>query len=289
MTRSRRRASRRLLRTNRAAAAARWLVMGIAAAMAVFPVVWIINAVFQPAGAAVALRPKWIPTSWDAGVSNISAVLDDPGFVRAFANSMIYATIQTFGTLLLASMAGYEFAHGRSRDRQALFAVCLIGLMVPVAVTLLPTQRLVSNLGWLNSIQGIVVPLIASSFALFVLTENMRAVPRELIDAAHVDGAGHFRTYWRIALPLTRNGLLAVGILIFVAAWGNYIWPLVVATRPDRYPVSVAVARYYSAQSHTTINEVMAASLVSVVPVVIVYIALQRHIVDSVARVGIKG
>jgi multiple sugar transport system permease protein len=268
---------------------ARWLTTVVASIVALFPIWWMVNVVFAPSGAGVALAPRLWPTSFEAGMANLEQVLADPVFVPAFGNSLIYSGIQVIAVLIVTSMAAFEFANRPGRGRRLLFSVCLIGLMVPAAVTLLPTQRLIVSLGWLNTIPGIVLPGIASSFALFILTEYMRGVPRELIEAATVDGASNITVYWRIALPLCRNGLFAVGILVFILAWANYLWPLVVAIDPGKYPVSVAVAGYFAAQSHTTINQVMAASLISIAPVVVIYVILQRWIVEAVARVGIRG
>jgi multiple sugar transport system permease protein len=268
---------------------ARWLTAVVASIVALFPIWWMVNVVFAPSGAGVALAPRLWPTSLEAGLANLENVLADPVFVGAFGNSLVYSGIQVVAVLIVTSMAAFEFAHRPGRGRRLLFAACLIGLMVPAAVTLLPTQRLIVSLGWLNTIPGVVVPGIASSFALFILTEYMRGVPRELIEAARVDGASHVTVYLKIALPLCRNGLLAVGILVFIVAWANYLWPLVVAINPAKYPVSVAVAGYFGTQTHTTINQVMAASLISIAPVVVIYVILQRWIVEAVARVGIRG
>jgi multiple sugar transport system permease protein len=114
-------------------------------------------------------------------------------------------------------------------------------------------------------------------------------VPYELVEAARIDGLGRFGTYWRVALPLCRNGLLAVGILTFILAWGNYVWPLVVASDPSKYPVSVAVAGYFASRSHQTTNVIMAAALLASVPLIVIYSILQRWIVDSIAHAGIRG
>jgi multiple sugar transport system permease protein len=205
------------------------------------------------------------------------------------ANSFMFAGSQSLITLFIASLAAYCFAHLRFPGRAALFAFSLVGLMVPLGVIVLPTQRIVSGLGWLNSVQGLVIPLTASAFALFLLTEYMRAVPKELIEAATVDGVGKFGIYWRIALPLTRNGLLAVGILVCVMAWSNFLWPLVTVTKPGLYPVSVAAATYFNPQSKFTTGDMMAAALLSALPLIVVYGLLQRWIVDSISRAGLRG
>ena len=137
---------------------ARWAVTIFAAVLSIFPIWWMVNIVFTPAGQGVALSPRLWPTSLDAGLANIQLVLDDPVFVHSFVNSMVYASVQVAGVLAVTSMAAYEFAHRPGVGRRTLFAVCLIGLMVPLAVTLLPTQRLTVMLGWLNTTQGIVLP-----------------------------------------------------------------------------------------------------------------------------------
>lgn len=261
----------------------------VAAIIALLPVWWMFNVVFAEPGSALALHPRLYPSSFSAGVHNVEVVLKDGVFLRAMLNSFLYSSAQVAGVLIVGSAAAYEFAHGRFRGKNALYTLTLVGLMVPIGVTVLPTQRIVSHFGWLNTFHGIAVPGMASAFAVFLLTEYMRAVPTELIEAAQLDGVSRFGILWRIAIPLCRNGLLAVGILIFILSWGNYIWPLVVATDPSKYPVSVAVAGYFAPQSHQTTNVIMTAALLTSIPLILIYVLLQRWIVDSIARVGVRG
>lgn len=270
-------------------AAARWLFAILLCVVALLPFWWMFNVVFSEAGAALSLRPRLFPTSLSGGVSNIAQVLSDGGFGRAFLNSIIYSTSTALLVLLFASAAAFEFAHHKFPGRAALYGLCLMGLMLPLAVIVVPTQRIVAWLGWLNSIQGIVLPSTASAFALFFLTEYLKSVPRELFEAARIDGASHFAVYWRIALPVAKSGLVTVGILIFIIAWASYLWPLVVATGSTSYPISVQVAGYFSIGAKYPTNIVMTAALLSAIPVFLVYFIFNRLVVDGMARSGITG
>jgi multiple sugar transport system permease protein len=124
---------------------------------------------------------------------------------------------------------------------------------------------------------------------LFVLRQFMESIPIELLDAARIDGASHFGVYWRIVLPLSRNALLTVSILSFIAAWGNYIWPLVITTKPEWYTISVTMAQFFGFQTYTTIDIVMASALLAAFPPLIFYIFLQRYIIEGIAVAGVKG
>jgi multiple sugar transport system permease protein len=267
----------------------RWILAVVLCAVALVPIWWMFNVVFSDAGSALSLSPRLYPTSLQGGFANLSTVLGDGLFGRAFLNSIEYSTATAVLVLLFASAAAYEFAHYDFPGRRPLYTLCLAGLMLPLAVIVIPTQRIVSGLGWLNTVQGIVLPSTASSFALFFLTEYMRSIPRELFEAARVDGASHFGIYWRIALPVARNGLVTIGILIFIIAWASYLWPLVVATNGSAYPVSVKVAGYFAIGAKYPTNIVMTAALVSAVPVVFFYVLFNKLVVDGVARSGITG
>jgi multiple sugar transport system permease protein len=135
-------------------------------------------------------------------------------------------------------MAGFEFALWEFPGKRFLFIFILSSLMIPTAVTLIPTYLLVVKLTWLNSLQGLVVPGLASAFGLFVMTQFMENLPKELFDAGQIDGLNHFGLYWSIALPLSKNALITLAILQFIRTWGNYIWPLVIAAKQQVYTKS---------------------------------------------------
>lgn len=282
-------AAQRHIRPIRIGFVVRWFFAIVLSLIALVPSWWMVNVVFSDAGSALSLGPRLYPTSLSGGIANISGVLADGMFVRAFANSIIYSGLTAVLVLAFASAAAYEFAHYDFPGRRAVYVICLMGLMLPLAVIVIPTQRIVAGLGWLNTVQGVVLPSTASAFALFFLTEYMRAIPREVFEAARIDGATHFGIYWRMALPLSRNALVTIGILILIIAWASYLWPLVVASNSAAYPVSVKVAAYFAIGAKYPTNVVMTAALLSAIPIVIFYLLFNRLIVEGIARSGAIG
>jgi multiple sugar transport system permease protein len=260
-----------------------WLVI------TTLPIWWIFNIVFSKGGSEAALSPHLYPTSFSSGFFHLQQALSQASFLQAYLVSSGYAFLQVSGMLLIVSMAAYEFTFYDFPGKNTLFLVALSGLMMPFAVTLIPLYRVVTALGWANSLQGLAVPGMASAFSLFVLRQFMENIPIELLDAARIDGASHFGVYWRIVLPLSRNALLTVSILSFITAWGNYIWPLVITTRPEWYTISVTMAQFFGFQTYTTIDIVMASALLAAFPPLIFYIFLQRYIIEGIAVAGVKG
>lgn len=267
----------------------KWLVALIWFSFTVFPIWWMFNVVFTNPGTPIAINPRLYPSSLSAGITNIRTVVSESEFLRSYLVSSAFAIVQIVGMLLVCSMAAYEFGLFKFPGDNLLFITALSALMVPSVVTLIPTYRIVAKLNWLNSIQGLAVPGIASAFGLFLLKQFMENLPKELMDAAKVDGASHFGVYWYVCLPLSYNGLITLGVLAFMFAWGSFIWPLVVNTKAQWYTVSLAVSKYLSVQSWTPPEIVLAASLLAALPPVIFYVALQRFIVEGIALTGLKG
>jgi multiple sugar transport system permease protein len=266
----------------------RWGVALIWFLVTVFPVWWMFNIVFTESGVPVAINPRLYPSSLSAGIENIQKIGGQFSFLRAYSVSFLFAFLQIIGILLVTSMAAYEFALFKFPGKDTLFFIALTTLMVPGVVTLIPLYRLVVGLGWLNSLQGLVVPGLASSFVLFALKQYMETLPRELLDAAAIDGASHFGAYWRIALPLSKNALITMSVLIFMGAWGNYMWPLVIITKPEWYTVSLVVTHFFGPQ-HNSIYDVMTAAFLAALPPILFYVLLQRRIVEGIALTGLRG
>jgi multiple sugar transport system permease protein len=268
---------------------AKWAVALIWFVVTVFPIWWMFNIVFTDPGSPIALNPRLYPSSLTAGISNIGTVVFESLFLRSYLVSLAFAVVQIVGMLLVCSMAAFEFGLFKFPGKEFLFLVALSALMVPSVVTLIPTYRIVASLHWLNSIQGLAVPGIASAFGLFLLRQFMETLPHELMDAAEIDGAGHFQVYWYVALPLSSNGLITLSVLGFMFAWGSFIWPLVINSKAQWYTVSLAVSKYLSTQSWAPPEITMTASLLAALPPVIFYIVLQRYIVQGIAQTGLKG
>lgn len=269
--------------------ALKWALAIAIALVAVFPIWWMINVVFAQAGEPVSLNPRLWPTSLSAGIDKIATIFAETGYLRAYGISILYALLTIAGVLLVGSLAAFEFSLFEFPGRKILFGVVLLALMVPTAVTIIPTYVLVSRLGWLNTMEGLVVPGLASAFGLFMLVQFMRAIPRDMIEAARLDGAGHFQIYWHVVLPLCRNALVTLAILTFIQTWGNYMWPLIVGTKEELYTVGQVVGLFNSPLSHHTVDTVMTANLLAAVPPLIFFLIFQRQIVQGIAMSGSKG
>jgi len=267
----------------------RWTLAIICMVVALFPIYWLINVVFSPPGMAIAITPRLFPTSFLDGIIKIQQMMAKGPFVGSIINSFVFATVQILGMLLICSLAAYEFALFNFPGKNVLFLIALSGMMVPLAVTIIPMFRIVASLKWINTIQGLAVPGMASALSLFIIKQFLEDIPRELIEAAEMDGASHFGIYWHIVLPQSINALATVGILNFVFAWGSFLWPMLVVNKPGSYTISVLVTSFAGSAAYTPIDQLVAAYLIAAIPPILVYIFLQRFIVQSIAMTGIKG
>ena len=267
----------------------RWIVAISVAIVAVFPIWWMINVVFADPGTPVSLNPRLYPTSLSAGFAKIAMILRETDYLKAYYVSVAYSLLTIVGVLAIGSMAAFEFALFDFPGKRALFAVVMLSLMVPTAVTIVPTYLLTASLGWLNTMQGLVVPGLASAFGLFMLIQFMKTIPREMIEAARLDGANHFQVYLYIALPLSGNALVTLAILTFMRTWGNFMWPLIVAPSPQLYTVGQVVGLFNSPYSHQTVDVVMTANLLAALPPLVFFLIFQRKIVEGIAMTGSKG
>jgi multiple sugar transport system permease protein len=267
----------------------KWILAIAIAVIALFPIWWMINVVFAMPGEPVSLNPRLWPTSIPAGIDKIRLILTETDYLRAYGVSLLYALLTIAGVLIIGSLAAFEFALFDFPGRRLLFGVVMLSLMVPTAVTIIPTYLLTSKLGWLNTMQGLVVPGLASAFGLFMLMQFMRAIPMDMIEAARLDGASHGQIYCHVALPLCRNALVTLAILTFMQTWGNYMWPLIVSSRPEMYTVGQVVGLFNSPLSHQTVDMVMTANLLAAIPPLLFFLIFQRKIVEGIAMSGTKG
>jgi multiple sugar transport system permease protein len=192
-------------------------------------------------------------------------------------------------TLLVCSLAAYGFARLEFPGRNPLFYSLLFALMVPGQVTLIPTFLLVRLLGWLDTYQGVVLPEIAGVFGVFLLRQFFLSLPRELEEAATIDGASRLRIYWQIALPLIRSGLVAMVIFVFLGSWNNLFWPLIVLNRLEMRTLTVGLTVLRGTYGAEQMGLVMAGAAVASIPVLIVYAIFQRQILQSITLTGLKG
>jgi ABC-type glycerol-3-phosphate transport system permease component len=267
----------------------KWAIALCAVVVATFPIWWMVNVVFAHPGEPVSINPRLYPTSLTAGLEKIRMILAETDYLRAYYTSLAYSLLTIAGVLLIGSMAAFEFALFEFPGKRLMFAVVMVSLMVPTAVTIVPTYLLTAKLGWLNTMQGLVVPGLASAFGLFMLIQFMKTLPREMLEAARLDGATHFQLYLYFALPLSRNALVTLAILTFMRTWGNFTWPLIVAPNPEIYTVGQVVGLFNSPFSHQTVDVVMTANLLAALPPLIFFLIFQRKIVEGIAMSGAKG
>ncbi|MFI7007353.1 carbohydrate ABC transporter permease [Streptomyces sp. NPDC050145] len=232
--------------------------------------------------------PDWTFFPSDLRWGNVTELFEDSSvpFARSLLNSALIAVATTLGTLVLASLAGYGLARIPYRHANKVFYAILGTLMVPAAVTFVPSFVLVSSLGWVSTLRGLIVPTLFSAFACFVFRQYFLGFPGELEDAARVDGLGYWRTYWRVVVPNSRPVFAAVGTIVFIGAWNSFLWPLVIGQDRNSWTVQVALSSFTTAQV-VRLHELFVAAAVSILPLLLVFLLFQRWIVAGVERSGI--
>ncbi|MGH9213706.1 MAG: carbohydrate ABC transporter permease [Acidimicrobiales bacterium] len=260
------------------------LIVGLA--LTVVPFLWMLLGSVKTQRELLALPPTWLPE--DPTSANYERLSERLDFPRFFWNSTLVAVSITLSNLVFCSMVGYALAKLRFAGRQLVFLLVLATLLVPSSVTLAPLFVLMSQLDLVDTHLAVILPTAAGPLGVFLMRQFMLGIPDELIDAARVDGAGEVTIYRRIVLPLTVPGMAALGIITFLPAWNALLWPLVVLTSEENYTLPVALAIFARGQFQADYGLLMAGAVVLVLPVIVVFLFLQRHFTQSVAMTGLK-
>jgi multiple sugar transport system permease protein len=267
------------------AAVVNGLLIGLAVA-SLFPLVWMLSVSFMPAGAASTLPPPLLPRS--PTLDNYRELFLRAGMLRYLANSLFLAAAITLGSLTLNTMAGYAFAKLRFAGRDAIFRMLIAALIIPGQVAMMPLFLLLKQMGLVNSYGGVIVPALAGIFGVYLVRQYARSIPDELMEAARMDGAGEWRIFASIIVPLLRPVLASLAILTFLASWNDFMWPLIVLTDNELQPLPVALASL--SREHVQDNEMMmAGSVVTTLPVLALFVALQKHYLQGLLVGGVKG
>jgi multiple sugar transport system permease protein len=234
--------------------------------------------------------PGWMWFSPHPAWENFEKLFTDPSvpMARSLLNSAIVAVLTTVGTLFLCTTAGYGLARVPWRHANKVFYIVLATLMIPGAITFVPSFVMVSSLGWLSDYRGLIIPGLFSGFAAFLCRQYFLGFPKELEEAARVDGLSYWGAFWRIVIPNSGNFLAAVAVITFVGAWNSFLWPLVIGRSPDSWTVQVALSTFLTAQT-VSLSQLFTAALVAILPLVFVFLFLQRFLVQGVAQTGLKG
>ncbi|MDX2543491.1 carbohydrate ABC transporter permease [Streptomyces sp. WI04-05B] len=221
---------------------------------------------------------------------NISELFSDPTveYGRSLWNSLVVAVLTTLGTLLVCSLAGYGLARIPYKHANKVFYAVLATLMIPTAVTFVPSFVLVSSLGWVDTYRGLIIPGLFSGFTCFLFRQYFLGFPKELEEAARVDGLGYWGAYWKVVVPNSLNFFAAIATITFISAWNAFLWPLVIGQDPSSWTVQIALSSFMTNQT-VNFHLIFMATAISILPLVFVFLFLQRWLVQGIAQTGIKG
>lgn len=259
----------------------------IGAAVMVAPLVWTLLLSFKDnaelvGNSAAALSPPYT-------VENYRAIAGSSLTLRWLLNSLVVSTGTTLGVLTVCSLAGYAFARLDFPFRRTLFVFVLLGLAIPEQAVILPRHQLFADLGLHNSYPGLILPGLATSFGVFFMTQYFRGIPKELDEAAMLDGASRFTLFWKVLLPLTIPAQATLGVFTFLASWNDYWWPLISATRSEMYTLTVGLAASQMNYAQTSgLGFLMAQAVFASIPIFIVYIIFQKQIVRAMAGTAVR-
>jgi putative chitobiose transport system permease protein len=262
------------------------LLLAIALVM-LFPMLWLVSTSFKgPTENLLAAPPQFIPQS--PTLDNYRQVWQSNPFLQYFLNSSIVAGLTVALNLLLCSLAAYPLARMTFPGRETLLALIIATIMIPFQVVMIPLYILAVNLGLRNTYLGLILPYLTSAFGIFLMRQAFQSVPKELEEAARMDGCSDLGIWWNVMLPATRPALVTLGIFVFIGTWSEFLWPLILLDRPERYTLPLGVARLAGSFSLDW-RLIAAGSVLSVLPAILVFVLLQRYIVPTEAGSGVKG
>jgi len=266
----------------------RWLYVVLTGGLVLMigPFLWMLLGSVKPETELRELPPTWWPDRFT--MDNYADLFTRLDMGTYFMNSLLVATVVTVGNVIFCAMLGYALAKLEFRGKRLLFLVVMGTLMVPGVVTFVPLFILTTNLGLTNTLPGLFLPFLVQPFGVFLLRQYILGLPDDLIHAARVDGAGELRIFGSVILPLCGPALATLGILTFLGSWNNFLWPLVVAQTEDKYTLPVALALYSVGQNSTDYGLLLAGAVVIVLPVIAIFLVLQRYFVQGIAMTGIK-
>jgi multiple sugar transport system permease protein len=267
-----------------------WLAGMVCVAAWGAPFVWMVSTSLKPASQVMTREIEWVPREFT--LANYAKVLEYPVAIWAF-NSLVVAAVATAFCVLFGAMAGYAIARLRFPGRSALFSGYLASLMIPPEVGVIPLLIVMINVGWASTYQALILPTIANVISVYIFRQYFLTFPRELEEAALVDGAGLFHIFFRIALPLARSPLIAASVIVFTLNWNNFLWPLLVTFDQDMKTLPVGIAAFAPVVgTHTQLEGyavAMAAVTLLCIPSVALFLVLQRYFFAGLSSGSIKG
>jgi multiple sugar transport system permease protein len=266
-----------------------WLALGVLAVLAavwLVPLAWAVATALKPEAETTTIPVEWIAST--ITLEGFRSTLGSGNLPRWFFNSLITASAVTAITVLLSSLAAFGFSRTRFRGKNVLFWLILAGIMVPGQILIIPLFTEMQALRLVDSYWGIILPQVASPVAVFIFKQFFDGIPRDLEEAATLDGASRLRVYWQIWMPLARSAIAAVAIFTFVGAWNNFLWPFIVTTDPNLMTLPVGLSQVQTSYG-IRYAQIMASAVLAGLPLLVVFLFFQRQIVQGIAGTGIKG
>lgn len=257
----------------------------VIAALALIPLLWMVAASFMRTGEASTFPPSFFPHH--PTLEQYASLFTRLNLGRYLLNSTIIATAVTLISTIVNSMAGYAFAKFRFRGRDATFRALIASMVIPAQVTMLPLFLMLKKLGLINTFPGVIIPGIASIFGIFLIRQFVQSIPDSLLEAARMDGAGEFRIYRSVVLPLCKPVLITLAIFTFMGTWNDFLWPLIVMTDDSMYTLPVALAGLSGEHVQDT-ELMMAGSVLTVLPVLLLFAAMQKYYINGILAGGVK-
>jgi multiple sugar transport system permease protein len=260
------------------------IALGVGALITAFPFLWMLTTAFKPQRESVTFPPTILPQ--EPTLQWFQMLFTELDFGRYLVNTVLVVLIGFVGLMLMA-MAGYAFAKFDFHGRRWMFFLVLATMMIPIQVTMIPTYLILNGMKLTNTLVGIALPTLVSGFSIFLFRQFMTTIPTEMLEAARLDGAGEFRTFWQIVLPLSKPILAVQIVLTFISGWNSFLWPLIIASDQKLYTLSVGLA-LLNQQLAVNPSLQMAAASLMVVPILIIFIIFQRYVIQGFALSGLK-
>lgn len=259
------------------------LILG--AIIMITPFIWMILTSLKSFGEAMQVPITILPNEWL--FENYLKVFESVDFLKYYLNTIIVTVGRTLAQLVLCSLAAFAFARMNFPGKNVIFIAILSVLMVPMQVILIPNFGILAQLGWIDTFYALIVPGMFSAFGVFLLRQFFMGIPKELDEAATIDGCSYFGIYWRIILPNATPALVALGIFTILASWNDFLWPLVMTNSQDMRVLSVGIAAFQG-QYSTDYPLLMAGAVMSTIPMLLMFIFLQKHLVSGIALQGVR-
>jgi ABC-type glycerol-3-phosphate transport system permease component len=252
------------------------------------PFIWMVSTSLKPESEIFRLPPVFVSTNFN--LDSYRNLFEQRNILRTIANTFIIAFCSSMVQVFFSALGGYGFAKFRFSGRNQLFSILIATMIVPFSVTMVPLYIIMLNLKWIDTFWPMIIPGAASAFGIFFMRQYISSISNELLDAARIDGAGEFRIFTGIVLPIIAPGLTSLGLIFFMSSWNSFLWPLVILKSPSNFTLPIAIRSYVSSTiGRPVFNLQMAASVLSIIPLLVIFLVFQRRFMEGITAGAVKG